>query len=125
VNNFDRQSDIPTDSTAHTYADKQADEREMIEIIHKIKPFTYQPGRECKSFNGIAKSPLEKLNIVMLSKWLTDHKKKLFQSPYTHVELENEDDEDDEDNDEENSNDSNEDNVSDFELEINSDDGCY
>lgn len=82
---------------------------------------TYQPGREYKSFNGIAMSPLEKLNIVMLSKWLTDHKKKLFQSPYNHVELENEDDED---NDEDNSNDSNKDNVSDFELEINSDDGC-
>ncbi|CAB3987771.1 Hypothetical predicted protein [Paramuricea clavata] len=113
-------SDIPTHSTAHTYADKQADERE---IIHKIKPFTYQHGREYKSFNEIAKSPLEKLNIVMLSKWLTDHKKKLFQSLYTYVELEN--DEDDEDNDEDNYNDNNEDNVSDFELEINSDAGCY
>ena len=59
----------------------------MIEIVHKIRPFTFNPGREFKSFIGIAKSPLEKLNISLLSQWLTDHKKRLFQSPYYQVEM--------------------------------------
>ena len=87
VNNFDEQSDISPDSTAHTHADKQNDEMEMIEIVHKIRPFTFNPGREFKSFIGIAKSPFEKLNISLLSQWLTDHKKRLFQSPYYQVEM--------------------------------------
>lgn len=91
VDNFDKQSDIAADSTAHTYTDKRNDEMEMIEIIHKIKPFTFKTGREYKSFSGITKSPLEKLNIVLLNQWLTDHKKRLFQSPYYEVELEDED----------------------------------
>ena len=87
INSFDQQSDISLDSTAHTHADKQNDEMEMIEIVHKIRPFTFNPGREFKSLIGIAKSPLEKLNISLLSQWLTDHKKRLFQSPYYQVEM--------------------------------------
>ena len=94
VNNFDEQSDISPDSTAHTHADKHNDEIEMIEIVHKTRPFTFNPGREFKSFTGIAKSPLEKLNISLLSEWLTHHKKRLFQSPFYQMDIEeNEDDE--------------------------------
>ena len=66
----------------------------MIEIVHKTRPFTFNPGREFKSFTGIAKSPLEKLNISLLSEWLTHHKKRLFQSPFYQMDIEeNEDDE--------------------------------
>ena len=46
VNNFDEQSDISPDSTAHTHADKHNDKIEMIEIVHKTRPFTFNPGRE-------------------------------------------------------------------------------
>ena len=100
VDHFDKQSAVAADSTAHTHANKRDDEMEMIEIISKIKPFAFKPGREYKSFNGIGKSPLENLNIVLLSNWLSEHKKKLFRSPYTQVNLEDEeDDEEKEDND--------------------------
>ena len=95
VNNFDEQSDISPDSTAHTHADKHNDEMEMIEIVHKTRLFKFNPGREFKSFTGIAKSPLEKLNISLLSEWLTHHKKRLFQSPFYQMDI-GEDNKDDE-----------------------------
>ena len=81
VNNFDEQSDILPDSTAHTHADKHNDEIEMIETVRKTRPFTFNPGREFKSFTGIA--------------WLTHHKNRLFQSPFyqMNIEEENGDDE--------------------------------
>ena len=94
MDNFDKQSAVAADSMAHTYANKQDDEMEMIEIISKIKLFAFKPGREYKSFNGIGKSPLESLNIVLLSNWLCEHKKKLFRSPYTQVSSEDEEEND-------------------------------
>ena len=94
IKNFDSETAVSPNSSAHTHANKFEDEKEMIDIVNKNMTFIYQSGRAYKLFPGIRKSPLEKLDVVLLDKWLTHHRNKLFNSPFVH--MEEEDDSDDE-----------------------------
>ena len=53
---FDKESNIPADSTQHTHACTTEDVRSMIDIIQQSKPFEHQPGRQLHSFPYISKS---------------------------------------------------------------------
>lgn len=88
IENFDSQTVGSPNSSAHTHANKFEDEKEMIEIVNKNMTFIYQSGRAYRSFPDKKKSPLEKLDVVLLDKWLTQHRNKLFKSPFVHVEEE-------------------------------------
>jgi len=56
---------------------KQDDEREMIELIHRRRPFVFTSGRKHNSFPTIPKSALDQLDTVKLDASLTRHKRKL------------------------------------------------
>ena len=92
VRNFDNQTTVSPDSSAHTHANKAEDDKEMINIVNKNTPFDYQSGKTYKSFPNIPKSPLQQLDVVLLDKWLTQHKKKIFECPFVQVEDEFDDD---------------------------------
>ena len=93
----DEQCNIPKDSTAHTYGDCKEDITDIIESLHKLKPFSFTPGRMHNGFMKITKSPLEQLDPVLLDQWLTQNKKKLAANLYVaNDESENEDDSEEE-----------------------------
>ena len=71
---FDKEFNIPPDSTQHTHAYTTEDVRSMIDIIQQTKPFDHQ----LQSFQHISKTPLDKLDVALLHSWLTNHKRKLF-----------------------------------------------
>ena len=80
---YDRECNIPPDSTCHSYACSDDDIREMIELISTQEPFRHQPGRKLHSFPSISKSPLDKLNVSSLHSWLTKNKVRLANNPYS------------------------------------------
>ena len=82
VKTFDEQCNVHADSTLHTDTSNKDDIKEMITIIHAVKPFNYQPDRKMLSFKNVRKSPLEALNAKALHDWLTMHKKRLAKNPY-------------------------------------------
>lgn len=82
MENFDNQSGITQDSTSHTYGDPKSDIKEMIGILRKLKPFQHKPGRKHDSFPCIPNSQLDKLDPVLLDKWLTRSKKSLAKNSY-------------------------------------------
>ena len=45
IENFDSQTALSPNSSAHTHANKFEDEKEMIEIVNKNMTFIYQSGR--------------------------------------------------------------------------------
>ena len=76
---FDRECDIPPDSTRHTHACTTEDVRAMITIIQQTKPFNFKAGRKLLSFPQVSKSPLDKLDVSLLhSCRLSNNKRKLF-----------------------------------------------
>ena len=75
--NVDKQCNIAPDYTLHTSLSKQEDEREMIDLVHSLRPFVFKAGRKHNSFPTITNSPLDQLDAVKLDAWLTKHKKKL------------------------------------------------
>lgn len=79
---FDRECDIPPDSTRHTHACTTEDVRAMITIIQQTKPFVFTAGRKLLSFPQVSKSPLDKLNVSLLHSWLSNHKHKLFNGEF-------------------------------------------
>ena len=79
---FDRECDIPPDSTRHTHACTTEDVRAMITIIQHTKPFVFTAGRKLLSFPQVSKSPLDKLNVSLLHSWLSNHKRKLFNGEF-------------------------------------------
>ena len=74
---FDRHCQIAPEYTLHTSPSKQDDEREMIELVHRRRPFVFTLGCKHNSFSTIPKSALDQLDIVKLDAWLTRHKRKL------------------------------------------------
>ena len=80
---YDRESNIPPESTSHTYACTSDDVKEMIDLISTKEPFTHQPGRILQSFPSISKSPLDQLDVFLLHSWLTHNKKRLARNPYS------------------------------------------
>ncbi|CAB4011416.1 Hypothetical predicted protein [Paramuricea clavata] len=72
VDDFNAVSGIQKESTAHTHASRQDDEKEMIKTL---QPFCHKERRCNSGFQKITKSPLDKLNIVALTEWLNYHKK--------------------------------------------------
>lgn len=77
-NAYDRECNIPPETTKHTHACTTDDVRDMLAVIHENVPFKHQPGRMLNSFPEITKTPLDKLNVSLLHSWLTRHKRKLF-----------------------------------------------
>ena len=80
---YDRECNIPPESTSHSYACSDDDIREMIELISTQEPFQHQPGRKLHSFPSISKSPLDQLNVSSLHSWLTKNKVRLANNPYS------------------------------------------
>ena len=54
----------------------------MIDTLRKLKPFQFTVDRYHRSFQTIDKSPLDKLDAVLLHKWLTQHKVLLASNQY-------------------------------------------
>lgn len=63
VKTFDEQCSVHADSTRHTETTNKDDIKEMIGVVHAVRPFNYQPDRKMLSFTDVRKSPLEKLNV--------------------------------------------------------------
>lgn len=74
--NFDMECSIKPDTTAHTSASKEDDEKEMIKIITHLKPFKFTPQRKHSSFKTISRSSLDQLDVIKLDAWMTRHKRK-------------------------------------------------
>ena len=79
---IDKDSNVPPDSTKHTHASSTNIVQEMIKVLKKVKPFEEQPGRLMRSFTNISRSPLENLDVTALNKWLSFHKKRLFENAF-------------------------------------------
>ena len=97
VDNFDAVSGIHKESTAHTHASRQDDEKEMIKNLSTLQPFSHKEGRCHSAFQKITKSPLDKLNIVALTEWLNYHKKRLSLNRHAELAMRNEEQESSED----------------------------
>lgn len=83
IDNLDKQNKIHKNSSSHTYGNCEEDVKDMIETLRKLKPFQFTVDRYHKSFQTIEKSPLDKLDAVLLHKWLTRHKLLLASNPYS------------------------------------------
>lgn len=97
--NFDDQSNVSKNSTAHTYGDCKEDVKDMVASLHSLRPFTFTPDRFHKTFPNLSKSPLDQLDPVLLDQWLTKNKRKLAAAPYMSGENDSDDDDDDSDED--------------------------
>ena len=95
ADNFDKECQIAPDYTLHTSLSKQADEKEMIKLLHTKRPFVFTEGRKHNTFPTMSKSPLDKLDVVKLDSWLTRHKKKLATCRLAGTDGESSDEEDD------------------------------
>ena len=58
----------------------------MIDTLRKLKPFQFTVDRYHRSFQTIDKSPLDKLDAVLLHKGLTRHKVLLASNQYANDE---------------------------------------
>jgi hypothetical protein len=70
IDAIEQESNVTPDSSHHTYASTTQLVKNMIEVLQKVKPFENQPGRKLLSFPNIEKSPLCKLDVTALRKWL-------------------------------------------------------
>lgn len=96
---IDEQSNISKDSTSHTYGDCKEDVKEIVESLHKLKPFMFTPDRLHNTFPKISKSPLDKMDPILLDQWLTKHKRKLAACSCVNDDSDNEDCDDNENGD--------------------------
>lgn len=48
--NFDHQSSITPESQSHTYGDPGIDIKQMVNVLRKLKPFSYTKGRKHGAF---------------------------------------------------------------------------
>lgn len=96
--NFDNQSNVPKDSSAHTYGDCKEDVKDIVSLLRELRPFTFTPDRCYKAFPNISKSPLDQLDPVLLDQWLTTNKRKLATTPYLNADDIDSDNDDDHDN---------------------------
>ena len=97
--NFDDESNVSKNSTAHTYGDCKEDVKEMVASLHNLKPFSFTPDRFHKAFPTISKSPLDQVDPVKMDTWLTRSKRKLATTPYLNYESDSDDDYDDDSDD--------------------------
>ena len=102
VENFDNQSNVSKNSTAHTYGNAKEDVIDMVASLHSLRPFKFTPHRSHKAFPNISKSPLDQIDPVLLDQWLTKNKRKLAATPYMNDESDNDDDDDDDNDDDDN-----------------------
>ena len=79
---IDEESNVKPDSTKHTHASSNKIVEEMINVLQAVKPFHEQPGRMLRSFPDISKSPLDRLDVTALHKWLTHNKNRLFANTF-------------------------------------------
>ena len=69
----------------------------MVGVLQKVKRFEHHTGRKFTLFPKITRSPLNKLDVSALHKWLTYKKKRLADDAFATSEVEGEDDIDNED----------------------------
>ena len=79
---IDKESNVKPDSTKHTHASSNKIVEEMVNVLQGVKPFHERPGRMLRSFPNISKSPLDRLDVTALNKWLTHNKKRLFANTF-------------------------------------------
>jgi hypothetical protein len=77
LQSYDQGLNIHKSSVQHTGRDFLKEEKEMVEDLVKLDPFTHIDGRSHESFPEIQRSPLLKLNIVNFHQWLDIHKSQL------------------------------------------------
>ena len=97
--NFDNQTNIKPESHEHTYGDPGVDISEMVKVLRKLKPFSFNEGRKHSTFSLISKSPLNNIDVASLDAWLTSKKKAIAKNPFLDYEPEDGDENDDSDND--------------------------
>lgn len=64
----------------------------MLAIVKEAKTFEYELGRKLHCFPIISKSPLEKLDVALLHRWLTNNKANLFAGVNDSEETDDQDD---------------------------------
>ena len=97
--NFDNQTNIKPESHEHMYGDPGVDISEMVKVLRKLKPFSFNEGRKHSTFSLISKSPLNNIDVASLDAWLTSKKKAIAKNPFLGYEPEGGDENDDSDND--------------------------
>lgn len=103
VSNLEKQTNIHRQSSKHTVASAEEDERTMIKVLRELKPFTSVPNRKHSNFPNISKSPFDELDVMLLKTWLKKHKSSLARNRNAAPEendAEREEDEDDNGSDE-------------------------
>ena len=74
IENFEEEALIHKTSVYHTIGDPLKDEKEMINDLIQLNPFSHIDGRAHNSFPSIKISPLQYQNIVDFHQWLQKHK---------------------------------------------------
>ena len=103
VSNLEKQTNIHRQSSKHTVASAEEDERTMIKVLRELKPFKSVPNRKHSNFPNISKSPFDELDVMLLKTWLKKHKTSLAKNRISAPEengSEREDDDDDSGSDE-------------------------
>ena len=77
VSNLEKQTNIHRQSSKHTVASAEEDEKTMIKVLRELKPFTSVPNRRHSNFPNISKSPFDELDVMLLKTWLKKHKTSL------------------------------------------------
>lgn len=76
ASNFEADTKVVIRSKKHKVKDAISDELIMIEDLHKVRPFRHIPGRHYEGFENITVSPVTKLNVMELLKWIEMHKRR-------------------------------------------------
>ena len=106
ISNLETQTNIHRQSSKHTVASAEEDERTMINVLRELKPFTSILNRRHSNFPNISKSPFDELDVMLLKTWLQKHKTSLARNRVAapeENEAEREEDEDDNGSDEDSS----------------------
>lgn len=102
VSNLEKQTNIHRQSSKHTVASAEDDERKMIKVLRELKPFTSIPSRKHSNFPNITSSPFDELDSMLLKTWLIKHKSRLARNRNAAPELEENITESDNDQDDDN-----------------------
>ena len=77
VSNLEKQTNIHRQSSKHTVASAEEDERIMVKVLRELKPFTTVQNRSHSKFPNMSKSPFDELDVTLLKTWLVKHKTSL------------------------------------------------
>jgi hypothetical protein len=99
TDNFDQECNIKPESQSHTYGDPSTDITQMVNVLRKLKPFSYTNGRKHTAFPTISNSPLNNVDTSSLDAWLTSKKKSIAKNPFLGYEAEDGEESEEEDDD--------------------------